>query len=137
MMYKERGKMFVVIRTVYNPKKGRGDQFKVCSFKVDNIVSIDVNDALIQDQLIKANVTESEATEFEEWFTVTKNEHMKIYNIRKNNVALENIKHSVENINEEIIEEQAQFIYSEIKLLKNKLRELGHKEKRINPMVKD
>lgn len=129
-MYKERGKMYVVIRTVYCSEKKRGVQEQVCSFKIENIVIINFEDDLIQDQLNKANATESEIAEFKEWFDVTKAEHMKEHNSRKNDTALSFVKYAKSDINEEITEEQAQAIYAEIKELKNKLRELGHKEKR-------
>lgn len=131
MMYKERGKMFVVIRTKYNAEKGRGDQIKVCGFKSENILNIKFDDDLIQEQLIKAEVTDAERTEFKEWFEVTKKERSKVHLIKKNNSALFWVGSATKDINEELSDDQAQNIYREIKILKNKLRNLGHKEKRI------
>lgn len=132
MMYKERGKMFVAIRTKYNSKKGRGDQTKVCSFKSENILNITFEDALIQDQLIAAEVTNNEKQEFKEWFESAKSECYKINNIKMNEKALVCIDTVTNFINEELSDISAQDMYNKIKSLKNKLRELGYKEKRIS-----
>lgn len=130
MMYRQRGKMFNVIRTTYNPEKGRGEQKIVCSFKAADIATLEFSNSHIQDQISKNELNCEEVEEFKKWFESTKEGVQKELNKKENENVCFWLKTGRDKINDEITEELADNIYIELKRIKNKLRELGYKEKR-------
>lgn len=130
MMYRQRGKMFNVIRTTYNPEKGRGEQKIVCSFKADDISYLRFSDKIIQDQISKNNINSEDLEEFKNWFESTKEGVQKEKKVESNEKVCFWLETGRKHINNEMTEELADNIYIEMKRIKNKLRELGYKEKR-------
>ncbi|NMS31101.1 hypothetical protein HKB24_00500, partial [Vibrio parahaemolyticus] len=78
----------------------------------------------------KNELNSEEVEEFKNWFESTKEGVQKELNKKENENVCFWLKTGRDHINNEITEELADNIYIELKRIKNKLRELGYKEKR-------
>jgi len=135
MLFRERGKKVYVIRTVYNKDKGRGEQVTVCKIVAASIPHLSVADDEIKDQLVAAEATPDEIAELRDWLEVTQKGKKESSDKVKTEVTLLHLTTVRNNLSDSDIaahinEDLADKLFVEMRLIRDALRNAGHKEKR-------
>lgn len=135
MIFRARGKKTYVIRTVYSKEKGRGEQVTVCKIVTNDIEFLSIHSEEIESQLVESKATEEEISEIKGWLDATQKYLLRESCQNRAGMSLNFLKSVNRSLNEKdimnfITEDMADDIFAEMKLIRDHLREAGHKEKR-------
>lgn len=135
MIFRERSKKIHVIKTVYNPEKGRGEQKTMCKFSSDiTHFELTFTAALIA-ELEGNGATKDEMDEVRAYVLQHAEEAKIQRSIKGADSVIDNVKNALFKLNDEetaklFTIDRADEIFSTMKKIRDRLRDLGYVEKR-------
>lgn len=135
MIFRERSKKIHVIKTVYNPEKGRGEQKTMCKFSSD-ITHFELTfTASLVSELESNGATQGEVDEVRAYVS----DHAEKAKIHRSivgaDMVVDNVKNALFKLDDEetaklFTPDRAGEIFSTMKKIRDRLRDLGYVEKR-------